>query len=52
MNPNLPADHDAACLHLGACDPAFAALIARIGACRLIVAARDPYEALIRAIAH
>ena len=38
--------------HLAAADPAFAALVARIGPCGLTVAPREPYEALVRAIAH
>lgn len=38
--------------HLCAADPAFAALIARVGPCRLAPAPREPYEALVRAIAH
>ena len=42
----------AALEHLSAADPAFAALIARVGPCGLTVEKRDPYEALIRAISH
>ena len=39
--------------HLCACSPALAALITRIGPCGLVVERRrDPYEALVRAIAH
>ncbi len=39
--------------HLAAADPALAALIARIGPCGLShEAAREPYEALVRAISH
>ena len=39
--------------HLMTIDPAMAALCRRIGPCRLVVdRAREPYEALIRAIAH
>ena len=38
--------------HLSKCDPAFAALIGRIGPCGLTVLPREPYEALVRAIAH
>ena len=38
--------------HLAKTDPAFAALIARIGLCQLAVLPREPYEALVRAIAH
>ncbi len=37
---------------LAASDPAFAALIARIGPCTAAPTPREPYEALIRAIAH
>ncbi len=37
--------------HLAAADPAFATLIARIGPCQLSVVLREPYEALVRAIA-
>ena len=39
--------------HLAACHPALAALIGRVGPCRLSVARqRTPYEALVRAIAY
>jgi DNA-3-methyladenine glycosylase II len=39
--------------HLSAADPDLAALVARIGPCGLRVqAAREPYEALLHAIAH
>jgi DNA-3-methyladenine glycosylase II len=39
--------------HLGAAEPAFAPLIKRIGPCRLEPErTREPFEALIRAIAH
>lgn len=38
--------------HLSAADPAFAALIARIGPCTAAPTPREPYEALVRAIAH
>ena len=38
--------------HLARCDPALAALIGRIGPCGLTVLPREPFEALIRAIAH
>ncbi len=42
-----------AAAHLAAADPALAALIARIGPCGLAhEAAREPYEALVRAISH
>ncbi len=45
-------DPDAAARHLAA-DPAFGALIGRIGPCGLVVdRRREPYEALVRAIAH
>jgi DNA-3-methyladenine glycosylase II len=43
---------DAATAHLYAADPAFAALVERIGPCRLTVEPREPYEALVRAISH
>ncbi len=43
---------DAALAHLSAADPALAALIVRVGPCRLTVLPRDPYEALVRAIGH
>ncbi len=42
----------AALQHLSAADPAFAALIERIGPCLLTVERREPYEALVRAISH
>jgi len=38
--------------HLAASDPAFAELIARIGPCTATPKLREPYEALVRAIAH
>lgn len=38
--------------HLAAADPAFAALIAKIGPCTAVASQREPYEALVRAIAH
>ncbi|MGI4941268.1 MAG: DNA-3-methyladenine glycosylase family protein [Janthinobacterium lividum] len=41
-----------AAAHLAAADPAFAALIARIGPCTAVASQREPYEALVRAIAH
>ncbi len=41
-----------AAAHLSAADPALAALVARVGPCRLDVVPREPYEALVRAIAH
>jgi len=43
-----------AAAHLAAADPALAALIARVGPCGLSheEAAREPYEALVRAISH
>ncbi len=42
----------AALQHLRAADPAFAALIERIGPCNFVAKPREPYEALVRAIAH
>jgi DNA-3-methyladenine glycosylase II len=41
-----------AAAHLAAADPAFATLIARIGPCTAVANPREPYEALVRAIAH
>ena len=38
--------------HLSAADPALAALITRIGPCTAAPTPREPYEALVRAIAH
>jgi DNA-3-methyladenine glycosylase II len=38
--------------HLAAVDPAMAALVARVGPCRITVTRQEPYEALVRAIAH
>jgi DNA-3-methyladenine glycosylase II len=38
--------------HLSAADPALAALIGRVGPCRITVEPREPYEALVRAISH
>ncbi len=38
--------------HLRQTDPAFATLIDRIGPCTFAVTPREPYEALVRAIAH
>ncbi len=38
--------------HLAAADPAMAGLCARIGACRIELRRVQPYEALVRAIAH
>ncbi len=38
--------------HLAAADPAFAELIARVGPCTATPTPREPYEALVRAIAH
>ena len=43
---------DPAADHLTAADPAFAALIARIGPCTATPKPREPYEALVRAIAY
>ena len=43
----------AALSHVAGCDPALAALIRQVGPCRLQVERqREPYEALLRAIAH
>ena len=43
----------AATRHLSAVDPAMAALIRRVGRCRLTVTKdREPFESLLRAIAH
>ncbi len=51
MRPHRP--RDAASRHLAAADPAFAALIGRIGRSGLDHdRGRSPYEALVRAIAH
>ena len=48
-----PAGRDAVRRHLSAADPDLAQAIARIGACRLRVdRAREPFESLVRAIAH
>ncbi len=41
-----------AATHLAAADPAFATLIARIGPCTATPKPREPFEALVRAIAH
>ncbi len=41
-----------AAAHLAAADPAFATLIARIGPCTAVAKPREPFEALVRAIAH
>lgn len=38
--------------HLSTAEPAFAALIRRVGPCTAVPAQREPYEALVRAIAH
>jgi len=38
--------------HLAAAEPAFATLIARIGPCTATPKPREPFEALVRAIAH
>ncbi len=53
----LPVRHGGGMLearrHLCSCDPAMAALVERVGPCRLVVErGREPYEALVRAIAH
>ncbi len=51
--PAQRAGRDAARRHLCGCDPALAALIGRVGPCRIVVERRrEPYEALVRAIAH
>lgn len=43
----------AARAHLCGCGPAMAALVGRVGPCRLVVErGREPFEALVRAIAH
>ena len=52
MNAKVPDPFADATAHLSAADPALAALIARIGPCTLQPAPREPYEALVRAIAH
>lgn len=44
--------HAAAVVHLAACHPAWAALVRRIGRCTLQPVPREPWEALIRAVAH
>ena len=46
------AARTSAICHLAAADPAFAVLIARIGPCTAAPTPREPYEALVRAIAH
>ena len=51
MNQNIGVDTPA-CAHLAGQDPALAALIGRIGPCRLPIVPREPYEALVRAISH
>ena len=48
----MNAPHAAALAHLSAADPALEALIRRIGPCTLVPTPREPYEALVRAIAH
>lgn len=53
--PPSAAMHDPhfdAVSHLAACHPAWAALIERIGSCTLQPVPREPWEALIRAVAH
>lgn len=48
-----PADCGPAAAHLAACDPDWAALIARVGPPALALKPlREPWEALVRAIAH
>lgn len=50
--PMLASDHSAL-LHLAACDPDWSALIKRVGPCGLQPKLeREPYEALVRAIAY
>jgi DNA-3-methyladenine glycosylase II len=52
MNTPTPS-LDPAAIHLSACDPVWASLIARIGPCGLTPRLeREPYEALVRAIAY
>jgi DNA-3-methyladenine glycosylase II len=52
MNHNSQPIVQPVCAHLASADPAFAALIGRIGPCTLPITPSEPYEALIRAIAH
>ena len=52
MNHNNPLIVQPSCEHLAAVEPVFATLIARVGPCLLAVTPREPFEALIRAIAH
>lgn len=52
---DIVAGNDAASranAHIAASDPDFAALIGRIGPCTAVATPREPYEALVRAIAH
>ena len=48
----MNALHATALAHLSAADPALEALIRRIGPCTQVPTPREPYEALVRAIAH
>jgi DNA-3-methyladenine glycosylase II len=52
MNHINPLIAQPASVYLAGVDPAFAALIGRIGPCLLPIVPREPYEALVRAIAH
>lgn len=52
MNPSSTTHMQPGPAYLAASDPAFAALIGRIGPCLLPIVPKEPYEALIRAIAH
>jgi len=52
MDASAHARVAAAALHLAAADADMAALIARIGPCTAAPKPREPYEALVRAIAH
>ena len=53
LEPAQPGARDLVRRHLRAADPDLAVLIGRVGRCRLRVdRAREPYESLVRAIAH
>lgn len=53
MNTTSPLPADAAIRHLAACDPDWTALIGQVGPCGLKPRQeREPYEALVRAIAY
>ncbi len=53
LDPAGPVRRDLVRRHLRAADPDLALLIGRVGRCRLRVdRAREPYESLVRAIAH